>query len=78
MMAGIIIAIVLVYLFMTFLIGMGWLHGLDMDICTPKDIYDRTGMNWFGSIVVYILFMITGFTIWLLCFLEWLFYIGRK
>lgn len=45
---------------------------------TPKDIYKKTKMNWFGCIVIYILLFPIGFVYEIGGFLKWLFTVGRK
>lgn len=45
---------------------------------TPKDIYKRTEMNWFGCIIIYILLFPIGFVYEIGGFLKWLFTVGRR
>lgn len=45
---------------------------------TPKDIYKKTEMNWFGCIVIYILLFPIAFVYEIGGFLKWLFTVGRK
>ena len=56
---------------------------VENDVFTPKDFYNK-GLNWFGSIFVFTLFMIFnpfGLLIriiyWAYRLLKWLFTVGR-
>lgn len=55
---------------------------LDTNNCdvfyTPKTIYRKTNMNWFGSICIYILIFPFSFILSIGGFLRWLFTVGRK
>lgn len=75
----------LVFLFIFYLMLTIGFAILDMehDFFTPKDIYNK-GLNWFGSIFVFILFMIFNpfgliFRIiyWIYRLFKWLFTVGR-
>ena len=49
---------------------------------TPKELHDRTKMNWFGCIFVWFLEFLLNPIIWILCLIlelfYWLFTVGRK
>lgn len=55
--------------------------GFKMFVYTPKDIYSRTEMNWFGCIFCYVLLIIfTPHLLllkWIVQFSYWIFHTGR-
>lgn len=76
-----IMFISLAYIAVSHFISAFILYGIDENLpllYTPKDIYKRTEMNWFGCIVIYILLFPIGFVYEIGGFLRWLFTIGRK
>ena len=44
----------------------------------PLSIYKETRMNWFGTIIIYILIFPFSFILAIGGFLRWLFTVGRK
>ena len=74
------VALFIVYVIMV--IGL-LVWDFEHSVFTPKDIYDK-GLNWFGSIFIFTLFMIFnpfGLLIriiyWAYRLLKWLFTVGR-
>lgn len=47
-------------------------------ISTPADIYYSIEVNWFGAIALYVLYMVFCPLWWLICFVAFLFTVGRK
>lgn len=45
---------------------------------TPRSIYEECNINWFGTIIVYLLIFPFSFILGIGGFLKWLFTIGRK
>ena len=45
---------------------------------TPKTIYEKSNMNWFGSIMIYIILFPFCFVLAIGGFLKWLFTVGRR
>ena len=84
MQIGEIIGLILILLSCTFIIHFISAFILIMTIknlpCfyTPRDIYRKTEMNWFGCIVIYILLFPIAFVYEIGGFLRWLFKVGRK
>ena len=55
------------------------LESNDCDVFyTPKTIYKKSNMNWFGCIIIYIIMFPFGFVFAIGGFLRWLFTVGRK
>ena len=77
MSGAIIAAIVVAYVLITFVFGF-MLCPKDFDLYTPADIHRNTKLNWFGCIILYILWIIFGFAVWLICSVYYIFHIGRN
>ena len=68
-----LITIIVIYL---------WCIDIFILLDTPKELHDRTKMNWFGCIFVWLLEFLLNPCIWLAVlvvgFFYWLFTVGRK
>ena len=81
MITSLVILYIIIALLLFFLVDINF----DTEFITsPKFFYDK-GLNWFGSIVTFILFMLfnpIGFCIriiyWLFLGIKWLFTVGRE
>ena len=73
-----IVGLILALLMLEIVTHLSLCNFLGQSFYTPKTIYEKTDMNWFGTIVVYILIFPFSFILGIGGFLRWLFTVGRK
>ena len=78
MQIGEIIGLILVSLVFESFTHLFLADNLDIKFYTPRSIYEESNMNWFGTVIVYILIFPFSFILGIGGFLRWLFTVGRK
>lgn len=65
-----------------FLLGWAGLSGIDTYKNTififPKNIYESYEVNWFGTILIYLIYLITQLYVAIIGFIYWLCKVGRN
>lgn len=80
LVSAIIYSLLVIMTTITSLIALA--NGVFILLDTPKELYDKTSMNWFGCIFIWFLEFLLNPIVWIfdyiLYFFDWLFTVGRR